>query len=281
MKNKTTLAIMFFIFFIFGNWGHCKLLTANQENVKQKELENYLKTAKIDPDRDKRGRRTEAYKVSLDDGKIKRGGFLKLTDRTRPNHPLPDSYKYGIAAYELDKLLDLNLVPPVVEREIEGGKGSLMIYLEGPLRESDRRRRKIEPPDPKIFENTLEELNVFENLIYSSALCEVGGDDLGDILIMHKEDWKVWRVDFSEAFAPSPELIPGCKITRCSKKLYQNLIKLDDKVLKAKLKHYLNEEEISMLLKRKKIIIEKIKQLIDEKGEDSVLFSSKSITTGI
>ena len=252
MKNKTTLAIMFFIFFIFGNWGHCKLLTANQENVKQKELENYLKTAKIDPDRDKRGRRTEAYKVSLDDGKIKRGGFLKLTDRTRPNHPLPDSYKYGIAAYELDKLLDLNLVPPVVEREIEGGKGSLMIYLEGPLRESDRRRRKIEPPDPKIFENTLEELNVF---------------------VLDKVAWKVWRVAFSEAFAPSPELIPGCEITRCSKKLYQNLLKLDDKVLKAKLKHYLNEEEISMLLKRKKIIIEKIKQLIDEKGEESVLFS--------
>ena len=158
-----------------------------------------------------------------------------------------------------------------MEREIEGRKGSLQIGIEGSLREAERRRKKIKPPDPESLENTLEELTVFENLTYSSSFCDQ--KDLGDILIMHKEDWKVWRVDFSEAFAPSPELIPGCKITRCSKKLYQNLIKLDHKVLKAKLKHYLNEEEISMLLKRKQIIIEKIKQLIDEKGEESVLFS--------
>ena len=90
---------------------------------------------------------------------------------------------------------------------------------------------------------------------------------MDDILIMDKEDWKVWRVDFSEAFALSPELIPGCEITGCSKKLCQNLIKLEDKLIKTKLKHYLNDEEMSMLLKRKKLIIEKIKKLIAEKGE--------------
>jgi len=272
MKNKKALVIIFFTCFIFGSWCHWKSQTANQENVKQKELEKYLRTAKIGSYKQRAGRRTEAWIVDLDDGKIKRHGFFKVTNRTRPHH-LPDSYKYGIAAYELDKLLDLNLVLPVVERERKGRKGSLQPYLIGAIKEEDRRMKETVPPDPESFENTLEELNVFENLIYSSALCEVGGDDLGDILIMHKEDWKVWRVDFSQAFAPSPELIPGCEITRCSKKLYQNLLKLEDKVVKAKLKHYLNDEEISTLLKRKKLIIEKIKQLIDEKGEESVLFS--------
>ena len=272
MKIKTILAILFLICFTYGIWGLCKSLTANQENTKQKDLEEYLKTAKIGTDKQQAGRRTEAWVVNLDDGKIKRRGFFKVTDRHRPHH-LPDCYKYLIAAYELDKLLDLNLVPPVVEREIEGRKGSLQIVIEGSLREAERRRRNIKPPDPKSFENTMEELNVFENLIYSSALCEVGGDDLSDILIMHREDWKVWRVDISQAFAPSPQLIPGCEITGCSKKLYQHLIKLEDKVIKAKLKQYLNDEEMSMLLKRKKLIIEKIKKLIAEKGEESVLFS--------
>lgn len=270
MKIKTILAILFLICFTYGIWGLCKSLTANQENTKQKELENYFRKAKVGPDKLRAGRRTEAWRVNLDDGKIKRKGIFKVTNRTRP-HQLPDSYKYGIAAYELDKLLDLNLVPLIVEREIEGRKGSLQKYLEGGLTEAERRRKKIKPPDPESLENTLEELTVFENLTYSSSFCDQR--DLGDILIMHKEDWKVWRVDFSEAFAPSPELISGCKITRCSKKLYQNLKKLDHKVLKAKLKHYLNDEEISTLLKRKNIIIEKIKQLINEKGEESVLFS--------
>ena len=119
----------------------------------------------------------------------------------------------------------------------------------------------------------MDELKVFENLIYSSALCEEGGDDLKDLLIAYQKDWKVWRVDLSQAFAPIPELIQYCEFTRCSKKLFQNLLKLDDKVVKAKLKNYLNDEEMSALLERKKLIIERIKQLIKEKGEEAVLFS--------
>ena len=269
MKNKKALAIIILTCFFFGAWFHSKSQAVTQENVKQKELENYLRTAKIVSKR-RTGGRGENWVISLDDGKAARHGFFKLLNQNRPTL-ITDSYKYGIAAYELDKLLDLNLVPPVVEREIESRKGSLQIFIEGALEESNRRIRNIEPPNPEKFKNTLEDLSVFENLTYSPSFC--GERELNDILIMDKKDWKIWRVDFSEAFAPSPELIPGCEITRCSKKLYQYLIKLEDKVIKAKLKHYLNDEEMSMLLKRKKLIIEKIKKLIAEKGEESVLFS--------
>jgi hypothetical protein len=269
MKNKKALAIIIFAWFFSGAWFSSKCQDAAQENAKQKELENYLKTAKIASKR-RAGGRGENWIISLDDGKTASNGFFKLLDQTRPAL-IPDSYKYGIAAYELDKLLDLNMVPPVVEREIDGRKGSLQIFIEGALEESKRRIKKIEPPEPEKLKNTLQDLSVFENLTYSPSFC--GERELDDILIMDKKDWKVWRVDFSEAFAPSPELIPGCEISRCSKKLYQSLIKLEDKVIKAKLEHYLNDEEISMLLKRKKIIIEKIKKLIAEKGEESVLFS--------
>ena len=268
MKNKKDLAIIFFICFFFGTWFHSKSQAVTQENAKQKKLENYLRTAKV-VSKSRTGGRGENWKLNLDDGKIARQGFFKLTNRSRPTL-IADSYKYGIAAYEMDKLLDLDLVPAVVEREIDRKKGSLQIFITGALRESERRLKNIEPPDPEKFKNTLENLSVFENLTYSPSFC--GERELGDILIMDKEDWKVWRVDFSEAFDISPELIPGCEITCCSKKLYQRLINLDDKVIKAKLKHYLNDEEISKLLKRKKLIIEKIKQLIAEKGEKSVLF---------
>ncbi len=263
MKNKKALAIIILTCFFFGAWFHSKSQTSNQENAKQKELENYLRTAKIVSKR-RTGGRGENWIISLDDGKVARRGFFKLLNQTRPTL-IADSYKYGIAAYELDKLLDLNLVPPVVEREIEARKGSLQIFIEGHLLESDRRIKNIKPPEPEKFKNTLGDLSVFENLTYSPSYC--GERELDDILIMDKKDWKIWRVDFSEAFPLSPELIPGCEITRCSKKLCQNLIKLEDKVIKAKLKHYLNDEEMSMLLKRKKLIIEKIKKLIAEKAE--------------
>jgi hypothetical protein len=246
---------------------HCKGLIASQEGTKQQELEAYLRTAKIGTDMKPLGGRTEAYVVRLDDGK--RRAVFKLTDRTRPT-ALPDSYKYVVASYELNKLLDLNSVPATVVREIEGRKGSLMIFVEGSLSEKERRLKKIEPPDPKAFENALEEERVFENLTYYRSLC--GERDLNDILIMVKEDWKVWAIDFSEAFAPRSELIPDCPISRCSRKLYQTLMQLDDNEVKAKLKPYLNDEEIKALLQRKSAIISRIKQLIQEKGEEAVLF---------
>ena len=262
MKNKA--ALLFFTCFVFCN-GWCQLQTTNKENLKQKEIENYLRTAKIiSVEKDQELGRTAPWKITLDDGGVVRQGFFKHVNASRPTI-LPDSYKYELAAYELNKLLDLNIVPPVVEREIEGIKGSIQQYIKNFIGESDRKRRNIEPPDPKNFENTLDEIEIFENLVYDECF------DKDDIFIQ-TEDWKVWRVDFSEAFPPFSELLPGCKIRRCSKKFYQNLQKLDNDYIKAKLKLYLNDEEIKTLLIRKKIISDKIKQLIEEKGEESVLF---------
>ena len=268
MKNKKVLVIVFSICLIsFGNWFFCKSQTANQENMKSKEMENYLRTADIvSIEKDESAGRTAPWRINLDDGKIARQGHFKHVNRLRPSLFPADSYKYDIAAYELDKLLDLNIVPPIVEREIEGTKGSLQLFLEGIITENERKMKNIDPPDLKVFKNNLEVINIFENLVYDED-CLDPDDNL-----INMEDWRVWRVDFSMAFSLTPELIPGCKITRCSKKLYKNLQKLESEAVKAKLNPYLNDEEIEALLKRKNVITDTIQQLIKEKGEASVLF---------
>lgn len=270
MKNKITLFILFFCCITFGLYYYGNSQAADQEVLNQKSIENYLKIAQVGPEewQEVYGR-TESWIICLDDGEIKRKAFFKVTDRHRPNL-LPDSYKYEMAAYELNKLLDLHIVPPIVEREISDKRGSLALFLEGFIREDQRRRKNIEPIDHESFKETLEELRVFENLTYSKALCQQKA--LNDIFIMQEENWKVWRVDFSEAFDPRSELIPDCKLTSCSRRLFQNLQKLDSNVVKVKLSPYLSDQEIDALLIRKELIVEKIRKLIEERGEDSVLF---------
>ena len=270
MKNIISLATIFFLCFFVGYWCLSLPQTVSEKKLKQKELEDYLRKAQLCSDKKRAGRRTEAWLLCLTDGKIERRGFFRVTNRTRP-HPLADSYKYDLAAYELNKLLDLNIVPPTVERELEGKKGMLQLLIEGIITEEIRRNNNIEPPDSESFKNSLEELTIFENLTYSDSYC--GKQDFGDILINRREDWKIWRVDFSEAFAPFSEFISECPITRCSRKLYQSLLKLDNNAIKTKLNLYLNDEELRALIERKKIIIEKIQKLIAEKGEEAVLFS--------
>jgi hypothetical protein len=208
--------------------------------------------------------RTAAATLDLDDGEIKRRAMFKTVDTRRPS-PLPDSYKYELAAYALDKLLGFEKIPPVTEREIEGIKGSLQIRVENCFGLDEQQRKNLTPPDSQAFVNALEEINVFENLVYNDR------KELDDILIQ-EESWKIFRVDFSEAFSPVPNLIPEQKITRCSKTLFQNLQELPDKVIKARLEIYLNDEEMSALFSRKALIIKILKKLIEEKGEGAVLF---------
>lgn len=243
------------------------LLLADQESFDQKETEQYLKRARIEGNWKPTGTRGESYFVNLDDRGIKKRGFLKFTNNLRPKLPT-DSFIYGLAAYELDKLLNLSIYPPVVERTVNGRKASLQILIDRYLDEDERRLKDITPPDPEKFFNALEEIKIFEYLVYDTALCL--RTDLQDVLIT--DEWKVWRVDLSEAFKPIPELLEGCEITRCSRKLYHNMNQIEDKKIRSKLKKYLNEDEISALLKRKNIIIKTIKNLIKEKGEEAVLF---------
>ena len=153
----------------------------------------------------------------------------------------------------------------VIEREIEDTRGSLQIRIEDCIGLDEQQRKNITPPDSQAFVNALEEINVFENLVYNDR------KELDDILIQ-EESWKIFRVDFSEAFSPIPNLIPEQKITRCSKTLFQNLQELPDKVIKARLEIYLNDEEMSALLSRKALIIKTLKKLIEDKGEGAVLF---------
>src|SRR4030065_116608 len=73
--------------------------------------------------------------------------------------------------------------------KIEKRKGSLQVFLENCIREKDRKRKKLEPPDSKAFSNAIAEIRVLENLTYDE--CQDADD-----LYVHLGDWRGWRVGF-------------------------------------------------------------------------------------
>ena len=231
----------------------------------REDVEYYLKNAAIvNTYKGAVPGRTASWEINLDDGLTKRRAMFKVVDGIRPE-PLPESYKYELAAYTLDTLLGFEKIPPQMKRKIDDTWGSLQIRIEGCITLDKQQRENIKPIDSQDFANALEEINVFENLVYSKRL------DLDDILI-HEESWKIYRVDFSDAFEPAHDLIPEQKITRCSKKLFQNLQDLSDDLIQTKLDSYLNDEEMAALLSRKALIIKTLKKRIEEKGKAAVLF---------
>ncbi len=236
-----------------------------QHEWEREEMEVFLKTAHIiSIDKDQEAGRTSPWEIMLQVDDKTEKGFFKHVDRRRPGF-LADSYIYELAAYELDRMLDANMVPPVVNRQVESIDGSLQLFVAGCMRESDRSRRSLSPPDEVQFEDMKKEISIFEHLTYCVP------NDPDDVLIQ-KECWKIWRVDFSQAFVPEHNLIPDLPVLRCSRKLWRNLKALDESEVRSRLAVFLNPREIEAVLDRRLRLIEKIQAIIEQKGEDAVLF---------
>ncbi|MBN1221816.1 MAG: hypothetical protein JXB23_01115 [Candidatus Aminicenantes bacterium] len=262
MKIIKTLLLFFLLSFSFDLILRSQGEGGLEEDWKQ--MEHFLRTARITSVvvREDAGR-TAPWDVILDDGKTHRKARFKNIDLARPEL-LPDSYHYEIAAYELSKLLDMSIIPPVVEREIEGIKGSLQLFLEDCIPLDRQRRMVLEAPDPQRLADALDDLAVFENLSYCKR-------EESDILI-HGKDWSVCRVDFSEAFDPEKKMFSGSKIQRCSEKLYLKLADTNPNDFRSRLENHLNAEEIQALVSRRELILNHLRHLIQERGREAVLF---------
>ncbi len=208
--------------------------------------------------------RTEPWRVRLELDGVTRWAQFKYMDRPRPN-PIPDCYKYELAAYKLSNYLDLGFVPPVVERTINKYPGSLQIFVDNAFRETDRRNQNIKLKDAEAFNRALADLRVFINLVSDS--CQNDRD-----ILIQRDTERVFRVDFSEAFAPKDGAVPGCEILRCSRSLYHKLLNWNEDDVRSLLSPYLSQEELRALQARLGAVIWMIKRQVEIHGESAVLF---------
>ena len=232
-------------------------------------IESYLASAPVVVvEKDVEPGRAMPWRLTLDDGRIRGRALFKYIDR-RTALPTRHSYRYELAAYALSRLLELEIIPPVVEREIEGTRGSLQWYLENCRSLRDRERLREEPPVRTDFLDELADVQVFEFL----AADECGDKD--DTLV-HMDSWKICRVDFSEAFRPGTELPASCVFHRCSRSLFHRLESLTLAALTSRLGAFLQPDEIAALFIRSRRVAGIIRGLIREQGEAAVLFERKS-----
>jgi hypothetical protein len=91
----------------------------------REEIEHFLKKAKVTA-RTKIGTGvTHPEKVTLElDGAVRHAVFKKIDEKF-------DNWRNEVAAYELDKLLGIGMVPPTVERSVGGSSGSLQLWVTG------------------------------------------------------------------------------------------------------------------------------------------------------
>ena len=145
---------------------------------------------------------TGAIRCTLDDGNVQHDAqiqtvyerdAIKRFENGKTEIGFTDFYTYNIAAYRLDRLIGLNMVPVAVPRRV-GRQDAALAWWEDDIQmmEADRHQEEIQPPRPIEWVAQVGNQNVFQQLIYNTD------PNLGNMLITN--DWKLLIIDFTRRF---------------------------------------------------------------------------------
>jgi hypothetical protein len=218
---------------------------------------------------------TKPFKATLTDGErelhavwktiddVQQGVFQGPKGGFQANYR--DSYKFEVAAYELDKLLGLGLVPPTVVRVIDGRKGSLQLWVEGAFTELDRRERNQRPEDYVSWSEQLYKLKLLHQLIFNSDSRNIRN-------VVYDPEFRVYAVDHSRSFRRYRYLESTDELRRFSRAVLARLSALDRTELGRKLGLWLEEDEIDAILARRDLLLEVAASRAARLGDAAVLY---------
>jgi len=225
--------------------------------------DEWLQTAEILEMEDVGEGVTKPIRVTLKQGDTVFKAIYKPLKRGR-HKGYWESYQAEVAAYELDKMLGLDMVPPTVVRRIKGDLGSLQLWVEG----CDTYKR-LQPKVPQTpqFSQQISRMKMFDNLVFN--------DDRNAGNFMLDESWNVILIDHSRAFINKKNLLKGKNKlpAQYDRKLFERLQALTREGLEATLGELLQGGQIKDILARRDKLLEHQQKLVDERGEVRVMFN--------
>jgi hypothetical protein len=193
---------------------------------------------------------------------LKKGEF-ELKAVWRPSRPdggeVVANDRAEIAAYKLDRILGLDMVPPTVQRMVDGNPGSIQLWINNcktyaQLKVTDRKASD--------WKQEMSRMNLFDAFI--------GNRDRNVNNTLVDANWRIVLVDHSDCFLIETELRnPPALFDR---RLVARLRALREDDLQARLKGSLGKEAILGLLKRRDALMAHLTKLTAERGEAAVLF---------
>jgi hypothetical protein len=159
-----------------------------------------------------------------------------------------ESYKSEIAAYELDKMLGLGMIPPTVEKRVKGDLGAAVMWISPTKSFKDLggvpgQAGIAGPTGAKIptWSKQLTRAKMFDNLIANID------PNLGNWLV--DPDWNLILIDHTRAFTASKDLFH--KIQNVDDELWEKMKALDEASLTDRLGKLVGKGEIRAVLQRR------------------------------
>lgn len=172
---------------------------------------------------------------------------------------LRDSWKFEVAAYELDKLLGVGMVPVTVVRTIGDHQGAVIDWVDGvlPAFETSPEGFRLDE-----WEDEVATVWLFDYLAYNI-------DRTPDNLLI-TEGFEVHLIDHSRAFQRF--LVPMRPLVRFPRRVIDALRHLGEDDFRLALGEFLTREELEALLERRKRVLERVDELLSERADSEVFF---------
>ena len=236
------------------------------------QMEKFLQSAVIKSQKSIPKGVTAPSRATLSDGQITHDAAIETIHEAKARFEgtrgtemnFEDKWEFDVAGYRLAKLLELNMVPPYVERKVGGHSAAMSWWVDNTIMEADRVKRKTQPPDLDSWNKEMYSLRVFDQLIYDTD------DNLTNFLIT--PDYHLWRIDFTRAFRMQKDLKSAADLVKCDRHLLAKLRELNKPVLKKEMKGYITDTQIDGLLARRDKIVQFFDGEVARKGEGAVLY---------
>jgi hypothetical protein len=250
------------------------LAPAQHTTYTRQQMEDFLQTAKIIEQKRTAVGITGSLRAKMSDGIITHDAHIQSIDVAKPSFQtalgtelnFKDSWKYNIAAYRIDKLLNLNMIPVSIERTVPGiGQAAVTWWVDDVLMdEVTRTKKKVEPPNLEDWNRQMYIVRVFDQLIYNM--------DRNLQNLIFTKGWQIWMIDHTRAFRMHKGLKDQKNLVRCDRRLLDALKQLNGPAIERETETYLSAPEIKGLLARRDVIVKFFEERVAQKGEAEVLY---------
>ena len=236
------------------------------------QIEAFLRDAKVVKTKSVGTGVTGSLRATLTDGTLTHDAQIQPIEEKKTQFEaagasefnFEDSWRFNVAAYRVDRLIGLQMVPVTVSRKWKSAPAAFTWWIDDVMMDEGKRLKdKTQPPDSGLWNEQMQMVRVFDQLIYNVDR------NMGNLLI--GKTWRVWAIDHTRAFRTQNTLKTPANVTRCDRQVVERLKQLNKDGLKKSIGEFVTEYQINGLLARRDKIVE-----IFEKAGPSAVFDRRA-----